>query len=127
MIKYLGSKRRLLPHIRAIVDALPDVEHVLDLFSGTSRVSRALKDDGYRVVANDHNAYAHTLARCYIEADRDAVLDDARALIEELSSLPPEPGYFTRVFCEEARFVRPENGARVDAIRLQLHRYTRRL
>ena len=26
-------------------------------------------------------------------------------------------GYFTEVFCERARYLRPENGARVDAIR----------
>jgi adenine-specific DNA-methyltransferase len=120
VIKYLGSKRRLLPHIRAIVDGLPAVDRVVDLFSGTSRVSRALKDAGYDVVANDHNAYAHTLARCYVEADRETYLGDARALIEELATVPPEPGYVTRVFCEEARFFRPENGARIDAVRRRI-------
>jgi adenine-specific DNA-methyltransferase len=31
--------------------------------------------------------------------------------------LPGEPGYFTATFCEKARYLRPENGARVDAIR----------
>lgn len=120
MIKYLGSKRRLLPHIRAIVDALPEVGRVLDLFSGTSRVSRSLKDAGYDVVANDHNAYAHTLAKCYVEADRAQWLPEARAVIEELADVAPEPGYVTRVFCEEARFFRPENGARIDAIRRRI-------
>ena len=30
---------------------------------------------------------------------------------------PGRRGYFTEVFCERARYLRPENGARVDAIR----------
>ena len=74
MIKYLGSKRRLIPSIVGVVAALPEARSVLDLFSGTSRVGLALKAAGYRVVANDHNAYAATLARCYVQADRERLL-----------------------------------------------------
>ena len=40
---------------------------------------------GYRVIANDHNAYAATLARCYVEADREDVLEDAQKLIAEVA------------------------------------------
>ena len=117
MIKYLGSKRRLLPHIRACVAALPDVHTVLDCFSGTSRVGHALKADGFHVVANDHNTYAHTFARCYVQADAERVREPVASLLEDWSRLPGERGYFTRTFCEDARFVRPENGMRIDAIR----------
>ena len=69
MIKYLGSKRLLLDLIGDVVTQIAPGPTVLDLFSGTSRVGHALKRRGFRVVANDHNAYAHTLARCYVEAD----------------------------------------------------------
>ncbi len=117
MIKYLGSKRLLLPSILELVRGLDGVRSVLDLFSGTSRVGHALKAEGFRVVANDHNAYASTLARCYVEADAEDVLADAERLVREFNALPGEPGYFTRSFCEEARFFQPKNGARVDAIR----------
>ncbi|MEC8424592.1 MAG: DNA adenine methylase, partial [Myxococcota bacterium] len=64
MIKYIGSKRLLVPRILEIVEAVPDVASVVDLFSGTSRVSHALKATGRHVRANDHTAYAHALARC---------------------------------------------------------------
>lgn len=117
MIKYIGSKRLLVPHIVRAVSAFPDSERVIDLFSGTSRVSRALKESGRYVVANDHLAYAAVLARCYVQADADRWEAPARTLLDELAGLPPAPGYFTRAFCEEARYFQPRNGARVDAIR----------
>ena len=37
------------------------------------------------MIANDHNAYAATLARCYVQADRDDVREDAERLIGALS------------------------------------------
>ncbi len=130
MIKYIGSKRTLIP---VILDAMRQAARsggegcgrhgsgqmptVLDLFSGTSRVGHALKRAGYRVLANDHNAYAATLARCYVEADAEDVLADAAVLVREFNALPGSPGYFTETFCERARYFQPKNGARIDAIR----------
>jgi adenine-specific DNA-methyltransferase len=116
MIKYLGSKRTLLPLIVDTVDSLENVRSVVDLFSGTSRVGHALKNAGYRVLSNDHNAYAATLARCYVQADA-SMAEEAQPLLDQLQSLAPEPGYFTQHFCENSRFFKPENGARIDAMR----------
>ena len=96
MIKYIGSKRVLVPHIVLGVSAFPRSERVLDLFSGTSRVARGLKASGRYVIANDHLSYAATLARCYVQADAERWNDEATKLIELLSRVPPEPGYFTK-------------------------------
>lgn len=117
MIKYLGSKRTLLPLITSVIGRLAPEGTVIDLFSGTSRVGHALKGRGYRVLANDHNAYAAALARAYVEADAEDVLNDAQTLIAELQRLPGRPGYFTETFCVQSRFFQPKNGERVDAIR----------
>lgn len=116
MIKYLGSKRTLLPQIVATVEGLGGVRSVVDLFSGTSRVGHALKAAGVRVIANDHNRYAATLARCYVQAD-DGLVEPASRLIRELNQLPGAPGYITETFCERSRFFQPHNGARIDSIR----------
>ena len=117
VIKYLGSKRLLIPRILDIVRGLPEVRRVVDLFSGTARVGHALKRHGCHVVANDHLAYAATLARCYVAADRGEVLRGVEPLVRELSRLKGRPGYFTHTFCERSRFFHPKNGARIDAIR----------
>jgi adenine-specific DNA-methyltransferase len=121
MIKYLGSKRVLLPRIVELVRGFGgEVRTVLDAFSGTARVGHALKKAGYRVTANDHNAYAHCLARCYVAADAQRVRGEAERVLGELRAVPPRAGYFTETFCEKARFFRPKNGARIDAMRSRI-------
>jgi adenine-specific DNA-methyltransferase len=117
MIKYIGSKRTLIPVILDVIRRLGDFRTVADLFSGTSRVGYALKGAGYRVLSNDHNAYASTLARCYVQADSEDVLTQAKSLVQEFNQLPGAPGYFTDTFCVRSRFFQPKNGERIDAIR----------
>lgn len=117
MIKYIGSKRLLLPLILGVMERVSREPSVIDLFSGTARVGHALKGAGYRVLSNDHNRYAAVLARCYVAADAEDVLPEAKRLIAELNALPGRPGYVTQTFCEDARYFHPRNGERIDAIR----------
>ena len=117
MIKYLGSKRTLLPLIVSVCHAVARGRTAIDLFSGTSRVGHALKGAGFRVHSNDHNAYAATLATCYVQADAGDVESDARKLVAEFNALPGRAGYFTDTFCVQSRYFQPKNGERVDAIR----------
>jgi adenine-specific DNA-methyltransferase len=117
MIKYIGSKRRLVPAIAAIGRAI-GTRQALDLFTGTTRVAQALKNDGALVTAVDSASYSYVLAQAYIATDGSTVdrseLDTA---LIELSALPPRRGYVTRVFCEQARYFHPDNGQRIDAVR----------
>jgi len=121
MIKYLGSKRVLLPILVDWAQSLENVSTILDLFSGTSRVGHAFKQAGFQVTANDINTYAYTLAKCYVQADRDLWLSRAERLLNELRRIPPCSGYFTHTYCEQSRFFHPRNGARIDAIREYIH------
>lgn len=116
-IKYLGSKRRLVTVLGTIATAA-GCDRSLDLFTGTTRVAQELKQRGAHVTAVDRARYAVVFAQSAIATDA-AELDLAEldAELAALDALPPEPGYVTRTFCEEARYLRPENGARVDAIR----------
>lgn len=118
MIKYIGSKRALLTQIATAVRAgLPDGGTVCDLFSGSARVGHALKREGFQVWSNDHNAYAHTLATAYVQADRERWLERAESVLAELRTVAPEAGWFTKAFCEDARYFTPANGAVIDAMR----------
>jgi len=117
MIKYIGSKRTLIPVILDTIRRAGEFRTVADMFSGTCRVGHALKASGYRVLSNDHNTYATTLARCYVQADAEDVRDDAAKLVREFNATPGKAGYFTETFCVQSRFFQPKNGERVDAIR----------
>ena len=124
MIKYIGSKRLLVPEILSLVNGLREVSPVrtvLDMFSGSSRVAQALKAEGYEVTANDLNTYAFVLAHALIEADANLYTEARLApMIEHLNALAGLDGYFTYEFCEQARYFQPKNGRRVDAIRLEI-------
>lgn len=122
MIKYLGSKRRLVPVLGEMLEA-SGATTALDLFTGTTRVAQEFKRRGARVTAFDAARYSEVFARCYVETDRDRVdLDTLAAAVERLDALDGHPGYFTETFCRSSRFLRPENGERVDAIRDALDR-----
>lgn len=117
MIKYIGSKRRLVPALARIAQGA-NARTALDLFTGTTRVAQAFKELGAQVTAVDTARYAEVFARCYVEADLDAV--DIRALTGELArldQLPGRAGYVTETFCLQSRYFTPENGARIDAMR----------
>jgi adenine-specific DNA-methyltransferase len=122
MIKYLGSKRRLVPVLSRLCRAA-SATTALDLFTGTTRVAQAFKQAGASVTAVDTARYSEIFAQTYIATDAREVsgaeLEDAIAV---LNALPGQHGYFTETFCERSRFFQPANGARVDAIRNAIER-----
>ena len=119
MIKYLGSKRRLIPALTELARAA-EARTGLDLFCGTTRVAQAWKGLGMEVTAVDSARVAHVLARCYVATDPVARPDlRARAAeaVDRLNRVEGRAGYVTATFCEASRYFRPENGARIDAVR----------
>ena len=117
MIKYLGSKRRLVPVLSGIC-AASGARTALDLFTGTTRVAQAFKAQGTRVTAVDSARYAHAFARTYIETDATATdMDALSTAVAHLNGLPGKAGYVTEEFSRQARFFQPHNAARIDAVR----------
>lgn len=122
MIKYIGSKRRLVPVLGSLA-AASGAKTALDLFTGTTRVAQELKARGCLVTAVDAARYSEVFAQCYVATDAARV--DHRELAEALKylgQLPGRAGYFTETFCVRSRFFQPSNGERVDAIRDVLER-----
>jgi adenine-specific DNA-methyltransferase len=122
VIKYIGSKRTLVPLIEQVAGRLP-VRSACDLFAGTTRVGQGLRRAGLEVLSNDTSSYSEQLGYAYVVADESTDRDKVARVLAELAALPGRPGYFTQTFCVDARYFQPRNGARIDAIRSALERY----
>jgi len=133
MIKYIGSKRKLLPQVEAAVRSCIDPNDcskppvVADLFSGAGHVSRHLKSCGYRVYANDMQMYAMTITKAYLRSSRGAAWD-CDELIElmqeaaEKGDCSGEEPYFVKAFCGPgdrlpAKFFQNKNGWKAHFMR----------
>lgn len=64
--RYMGSKEKLLPHIKAAVEQL-DFESAADLFAGSGVVGYMFKSMGKAVFSNDYMAMSATYAKAMIE------------------------------------------------------------
>ncbi len=91
-VKYLGSKRALMPHILRAFEHLP-VRKVFDGFAGTTRVAQALADEGYSVCCNDTAVFSKVFAECYLLNDRSR--EYYLPLLEHLNNLAGTSGWFT--------------------------------
>jgi len=91
-IKYTGSKREILPVLLELVKPL-NVKTVLDGFSGTTRVSQALKQTGYTVYANDIADWSKVFGECYLLNRKPASY--YLPLINHLNNLPGKYGWFS--------------------------------
>jgi adenine-specific DNA-methyltransferase len=144
-VEYLGNKRQLLPFLMASFrQLLPEPTDVIDLFSGTATVAAGLKSDGHRVIANDHLAWCAITAEAVLLNDAPprfpglaprGARDPYRWALEELNSLPPEPGFVHRHYSPasaeidrvERRYFTEHNAARIDAIRACIEDWRDRL
>ena len=121
MIKYLGSKRRLVPVLSQIC-AASGARTALDLFTGTTRVAQAFKAQGVAVTAVDTARYAHVFAQCYIEADAAAVdMTALTAAIAHLNGLAGTPGLRAR-HLQQGGAILPTVQRRPDRCRPRRHR-----
>jgi len=91
-IKYTGSKREILPALLELIKPL-NVKTVLDGFSGTTRVSQALKQAGYTVYANDIADWSKVFGECYLLNRKPASY--YLPIIENLNKLPGKYGWFS--------------------------------
>ena len=119
-IKYAGSKLKLLPHILELA-ARVEPETVFDGFAGTTRVSQAFAQCGYRVIANDIAVWSKVFGDCYLLSPHPR--EHYQDLIDHLNSLPGKHGWFTEHYAGETK--KPwqrHNTLKLDAIREEIDR-----
>ncbi|RKZ31979.1 DNA methyltransferase [bacterium] len=130
-IKYAGSKLKLIPHIIELVRET-NAKTILDGFSGTTRVSQALSQLGYRIIANDVAIWSRIFSICYLLNKRPRSYYES--IIAHLNSLSPKYGWFTENYGGEPNngsalqkdgFKKPwqiHNTMKLDAIREEIER-----
>src|SRR4029079_1068858 len=121
VIKYLGSKRTLVPVIGALAAALP-ARTAVDLFAAMTRGVQELCVRGLRGVTNDVTAFAEAFGQAYIAAGEGVDRDRLRRLLAGLAALPPLDRYVTETLCPASRYFQPQNGMRIDAVRAGIDR-----
>jgi adenine-specific DNA-methyltransferase len=121
LVKYIGSKRKLVDKIVRAAQGLPNVRTVCDLFAGTTRVGQGLKREGFEVWSNDLATYSEVFGRAFIETDGDTVDKERMTmLLQRLNALPSRHGYFTQTYCIDSHYFKENNGERIDAIRPEI-------
>jgi adenine-specific DNA-methyltransferase len=124
-IKYTGSKLKLLPYIIEIISAL-DVVSVLDGFSGTTRVSQALAQNGYQVTSSDISVWSEVFGKCFLQAKKEK--EFYQKYIDELNSLKGSAGWFTTNYSKESGLLskapfQRKNLMKLDSIREKIESY----
>ena len=125
-IKYAGSKLKLLPHVLCLAQKVKP-QTVFDGFSGTTRVSQAFAQAGYRVIANDIAVWSKVFGDCYLLSPFPR--EHYKDLIDHLNAVPGKEGWFTRHYggCAASSngLKKPwqkHNTLKLDAIREEIER-----
>src|SRR5689334_9922444 len=98
-IKYAGSKLKLLPHILRLAEKV-EPQTVFDGFSGTTRVSQAFAQAGYRVIANDIAVWSKVFGQCYLLSPYPR--EHYNDLIDHLNAVPGREGWFNEHYGGDA-------------------------
>lgn len=124
-VKYLGSKRKLIPYIVEATNKLDIKEKTaIDVFTGTTRVAQAYKKLGFKVVTSDLAWASEVYSNALVCNDGD--IGHLLPIIEELNKISPKSGWITENYCDVSSKVdsnfnikvwTPENGKKADAAR----------
>jgi len=130
-IKYIGSKSNLLEPILAVVNKYVPIPpgrkpKVLDVFTGTTRVAQAFRQQGWDTVTSDLSWASEMYAKTFLSSNNNKQLEP---LIEKLNKIRPKTGWLTKNYCdvesEDGTVVRvwqPKNGRKADAIRDEIEK-----
>ena len=94
-IKYAGSKLKLLLPILERIERIKP-RTILDGFSGSTRVSQALAQNGYDVISNDISVWSEVFASCFLL--NSCLPHEYESLIEHLNAVPEREGWFTQYY-----------------------------
>lgn len=120
-IKYLGSKKSLLPFIGQVVMDL-GVKTALDCFSGTTRVAQYLRQIGIATTTSDLSWATTHYAQTFVHNKDNRHLSE---FVKEMNQIAPYRGWLTENYSgidvneerEDGRCFQPKNTMKADAAR----------
>lgn len=135
LIPYIGNKRKLLHLIEEAINFTGHASGTfVDLFAGSTVVSRWAKKKGYRIVSNDWEPYSQQIALGTVVPNNIPSFDSfggSSRVFEILNNLSPVYGYVAKHLCpfddekpdilKERMFFTRQNGEKIDAIGEQIH------
>ena len=93
LITYMGNKRKLLPHIHALIFEVADIlgkETIsfADAFSGSGVVSRMALQSGklHTLLANDNALYSHIANMCYLRPPDQETMREINDLVRQANT-----------------------------------------
>lgn len=131
LIPYIGNKRKLLDIIHQAIK-LTNIENgtFVDLFSGSSVVSRFAKKLGFRVLSNDWEPYSEQIAIGTVvlnEMPKFENFGGIEKVFDLLNNVVPVEDYVTKHLCptddekldheKDRLFFMRKNGMKIDAMR----------
>jgi adenine-specific DNA-methyltransferase len=135
MPTYIGNKRRLIPDILKLVEEVSNnlgkkKLNIVDGFSGTSIVSRALSKMADTLYTNDLEPYSVQMSKCYLETPTDEQKERIQNHINTMNELaengPYEEGFVSKLYAPkdtndiqegERCFYTRENALIIDTLR----------
>lgn len=127
-MNYIGAKTKLLDFIfETITDTVGDLKNTTfcDMFSGTGIVGRGFKGKVKKIISNDMEYYSKVINMNYI-GNTSEILNKEK-LIFKLNNINPICGFIYKNYCPvdncERMYFTPNNGAKIDAIRIQIEKW----
>jgi len=144
--RYIGSKDRLSDIIISEIRRINhNTETVIDLMAGTGLISLALRENNFRVVANDVMTYSYHHLNLHLRLtkvpefnsissiinndDVDSKKSNYALILAHLNNIKPVKGYFFNEFSPEGnpinatksrKYFTAENAAKIDGIRKEI-------
>jgi len=135
-MRYIGNKRNLLEAIISIIQTLPDIKSITDVFAGTGTVSDRLSID-YNVVSNDNMYYSWIIQYCSLKlqvldfSKMPESLNTVDKVTNHFNTLGPDlvKGFIYNNYCPSGNneynrtYFTNENGLIIDTIRTLGHNW----
>ena len=111
-MRYLGSKEKIIPFIDEVISQCVDnirEKTFVDLFAGTTSVSRHFKRKGCKIISNDYLVFSYIFQIAYLSNNdypdfsslKRIGLSNYSGVIAYLNELPGAEGFFYKNYSLE--------------------------